>query len=382
MKDRLRETASSRIESVQIDCKLAGPDEPVFIIAEIGTSHGGDLQTAEKLIDAAIDAGADCVKLQAVFADEIVHPQTGAVDLPGGKTALYQVFRTVERQTEFYRHLKSYIEKKGAVFLCSPFGMQSAKILADIGSTAVKVASPEINHFPLLAFLADWGAHVILSSGVSTLADIERALQALPQKKALLHCVTAYPAPPEEYNVRVVPLLSRLFNVPVGVSDHSTDPVLVPMLAVLMGSCIIEKHFTLSRTGSGLDDPVALPPTEFEEMVKAVRESESDEPGNVLEKAERLFGKRRIETVIGTGSKILAASEKDNYRTTNRSIMAIADIEEGEILSDRNIALLRSEKNLSPGIAPEFYAIIKGKRATRRVSSGGGIQWDDLLTDG
>ena len=358
-----------------------GPTEPVFIIAEIGTSHGGDIAAAKELIDAAIAAGADCVKFQAVIADEIIHPDTGDVDLPGGKIPLFKVFKDVERGTEFYRSIKLYAEEKETVFLCSAFGLRSAGMLAEIGVTTVKIASPEINHFPLLDFLADWGVNVIISSGVSTLGDIERALAILHQPKALLHCVTAYPAAAEEYNLRVIASLSKLFGIPVGVSDHSLDAALVPSLSVVCGGCIIEKHFTLSRNGSGLDDPVALPPEEFSEMVKKVRQTEKMEYGDALGKMKETYGEDRIEAVLGSGRKDLSPSEKENYRTTKRSIMAIKDIKKGDELSGRNVALLRSEKNLLPGLPPDFWQTIIGKCVTRNVPTGKGIEWNDLLLD-
>jgi sialic acid synthase SpsE len=363
------------------DQRLVGPAEPVFIIAEIGTSHGGDIETAKELIDAAIAAGADCVKFQAVFADEIIHPDTGNVDLPGGKIPLFKVFKDIERGKEFYHAIKLHAEEKETVFLCSPFGLRSAAMLAEIEVTTVKIASPEINHFPLLNFLANWGVNVIISSGVSTLADIERALAVLRQPKALLHCVTAYPAAAEEYNLHVLSTLSKLFGIPVGVSDHSLDAALVPALSVVCGGCIIEKHFTLSRNGTGLDDPVALPPDEFSNMVKNVRQTEKMEFDDALRKMKETYGKNRVEATLGSGRKDLAPSEKENYRTTNRSIMAIKNIKKGEALSEQNVALLRSEKNLLPGLSPDFWQTVIGKCVTKDVPTGKGIEWNDLLLD-
>ena len=174
-----------------------------FIVAEIGTSHGGDLSKARELLAAAAASGADAAKFQCVYADEILHPACGAVQLPGGNISLYERFRSLERDADFYAQLKALTEDAGLVFVCSPFGIKSARVLRDIGTPAIKIASPELNHFPLLREVAAYDRSIILSSGVSTLGDIEKALAVLDEASGglrgggltLLHCVTAYPAP-------------------------------------------------------------------------------------------------------------------------------------------------------------------------------------------
>ena len=225
----------------------------MFIIAEIGTGHLGDRSKAKELIHAATEAGADCAKFQVVFADEIIHPLTGELDLPGGRVRLYDRFVAVEQDEEFYRFCKEETEAAGMIFLASPFGARSAEVLQSLGSAWFKVASPELNHFPLLEQLKGYGKPIVLSSGVSRLEDIERAVEALEGLTlSLLHCITAYPAPPEEYNLRVLRPLSVLFGCPVGVSDHSMDPELVPVIGRSAGATLVEKHFCLSRKDPGL----------------------------------------------------------------------------------------------------------------------------------
>ncbi len=244
----------------------------MFVIAEIGTGHLGDRSKARELIRAAAEAGADCAKFQVVFAEEIIHPLTGELDLPGGRVRLFDKFKEVEQDEDFYRYCKEETEAAGLVFLASPFGLRSAQLLEDLGSAWFKVASPELNHFPLLRLLKSFGRPVVLSSGVSRLEDIERAVElfdGLPV--SLLHCITAYPAPPEEYNLRVLRPLSVLFGCPVGVSDHSMDPELVPVIGRAVGATLVEKHFCLSRQDPGLDDPIALDPALFRKMTKALR---------------------------------------------------------------------------------------------------------------
>ena len=355
-------------------------EQPVQIIAEIGTAHQGSLEKAEKLIQAAADTGADCAKFQIVFADEIIHPLTGTVKLPGGETPLYDVFKGLERDVKFYRELKSITESCGLEFLASPFGLKSARIMKQIDSKRIKIASPELNHYPLLKEVKSYNRELILSTGVSTLGDIEEALKITGQKNvSLLHCITAYPAPPEEYNLRLIPLYSQLFGVKTGISDHSTNPLLVPLLSTAMGATIIEKHFTMSNTSDGLDDPIALNPQDFSLMVKEVRAAEMKSPENVISDLSKRFTPLLINSIIGTGEKKMAPAEKENYKRTNRSVHALIKLKEGTVLTERNCALLRTEKKLRPGIQPLYLQLILGKRVIKEIPSGEGIRWQDLI---
>ena len=356
---------------------------PVFIIAETGTSHNGSLERAERLIEAAAFAGADCVKTQIVFADEIIHPNTGEVELPGGSIRLYDRFRDIEQDFDFYLRMKELTESAGLEFLASPFGAKSLEWLLELGCSAIKIASPELNHFPLLKLAAESGKQLYLSTGVSKLADIEAALAVTGKENvALMHCITSYPAPEDEYNLRVIPTLSARFGIPAGVSDHSTDPVIVPAAATAMGACCIEKHITISNEDGGLDDPIALRPEQFREMAEAVRRTEDliYESGATaaLQNLEEQYGNERIKRVLGSGRKDLAASEEPNYGRTNRSVHALFELPAGTILSYENTALLRTEKKLRPGIRPEFYDNIIGKKLIATVKSGEGITEEDL----
>lgn len=358
-----------------------------LIIAEIGTGHGGNLEKAKELIDTAAAAGADCAKFQIVYADEILHPDTGFVNLPGGKIPLYERFRELELPHAFYRELASYCEKRNLLFLCTPFGARSAQelqtLLSNKEDTAcVKIASPELNHLPLLSQTASWGFPLILSSGVSTLRDIERALATTEtvRERVLLHCVTSYPAPEADYNLKVLSSLSTLFGIPVGVSDHSLDPLLVPVLSLAAGGCVIEKHICLSRSDSGLDDPVALPPDLFTAMVKEVRVCETLGHGEIINRMEALYGRDTVQEVMGSGVKKLAPSERANYGRTNRSIHFMRSMTKGERIGRDDIALLRTEKVLTVGLDPEFESDVLGAILSRDVESGSGVSWNDLLS--
>jgi sialic acid synthase SpsE len=365
--------------TMRIGSRKIGNGNPCFIVAEAGSAHQGELSRAFALIDTAAGARADCVKFQVIFADEIVHPKTGSIDLPGGKTAIYERFRELERDRSFYAELKGYTEKRGLEFLCSAFGMKSARLLRELAVSAIKIASPELNHFPLLRELAGYGFPLIISTGVSTLADIERALIAAGSQTVLLHCVTAYPAAEEEYNLRVLPNLRAVFGLPVGVSDHSRDPLLVPGLAVMNGACIVEKHLALSREDGGLDDPIALDPEAFARMVQGIRRIE----GMRLEEArswlEQDYGPERVEAVLGDGIKRLAPSEQKFYLTTNRSLHALYEIRAGQPIQAGQVCIVRSESNLRPGLGPEYLELVVGRTAQRTIPEGEGITWEDLL---
>ena len=368
------------IEPIDIGGRTVSQSEPCFIVAEAGTAHNGDLNRGIELIDAAVDAGADCVKFQAVRADEIVHPNCGAIALPGGRISIYDTFAEIERDEAFFRSLCEHCRKRSITFLCAPFGLETQAMLARIGVPAYKIASPELNHFPLIDACASAGVPCIVSTGVSLLSDIEAAVDRLtsaPVSVALLHCVTNYPAPPAMYNLRVVESLRQLFGLHVGVSDHTLQTDLVPVLAVSVGASIIEKHITLSKRGAGLDDPLALSPVEFGNMVEQVRMAESDPDTASLETTRR-YGHKLVEAVLGDGVKRLASSEAEYYHTTNRSIISIRRIGRGEAFSRGNVRLLRSETNIEPGLPPRFLDEILKRRAFRDIRDGAGITWADV----
>jgi sialic acid synthase SpsE len=344
-----------------------------------------------------------------VFADEILHPNTGEVALPGGKIRLYDRFKQLEMPLDFYAAVKEYVESRGLFFLCTPFGLKSAHMLRTLQPKMVKIASPELNFTDLLQEVAGWGLPTLLSSGVSTLGDIEEAVRIIvgsrewgvgnedcstnnaphsplstlhslstPPPLCLLHCVTAYPAPETDYNLRVLQSLAAIFGVPVGVSDHSLDPELVPALAVSQGAAVIEKHFCLSRDDAGLDDPIALPPAEFARMAQAVRRAAETGPDETIARLSRERGAALVEAVLGSGIKTLAPSEKENYSRTNRSIHALRDIQAGETIQAEDFAILRTEKILRPGLAPSCAADICGRTARQFIPAGEGIRFEDV----
>ena len=367
----------------------------INIIAEIGTSHEGSIEKARALVDAAAWAGADTIKFQWVYADEILHPKTGFVHLPTGDIPLYERFRQLECSVSFYKEMLEYVHSKGCKFCCSPFGLRSLRELLEIKPDYVKVASPELNHFPMLKALAQYRTQsetfmipVILSSGVSKLEDIKKAIDIVgTQNVSLLHCITSYPAPEDEYNLKVISSFKKQFGIECGLSDHSLDPVLVPVLSVACGGTVIEKHITLSRETKGLDDPVALEPEAFALMVHTVHQTEASfrhygaEIGmeRTVEQLAEQYGHERVMAVLGDGVKRLAAAEEANYGRTNRSLHFMRDMKAGNIISEGDVAVLRTEKVLTPGLTPDWLDKVIGSKLVRDVEDGAGVQAEDIL---
>lgn len=351
--------------------------EKVYIIAELGTSHQGDLDKAQELVSAAAKAGADAVKFQWVIADEILHSRVGNVSLPSGNISLYDTFKMLERPKEFYLELKKIVKNTFNLdFMCTPFGLESAKGLIDIGIESFKIASPELNHYPLIKECAKHQLPIYISLGVSRLSDIEMALKYVDRSKTtLLHCVTAYPAQPEEYNLLQIPHLKDMFGLQTGISDHSLDPVLVPALAVMQGAVVIEKHMCLNKNDGGLDDLIALEPKDFTRMVDTIRMTEIL-PESVFAELMFYYGMNKIEAILGNGAKFLAPSEESNYGRTNRSICARYDLAPGTILTEENTALFRVEKELNPGLHPMHYEVVLGRVLRQHVRAGSGINWE------
>jgi sialic acid synthase SpsE len=353
----------------------------VLIIAELGTAHGADPVKARELVDAAATSGADCIKLQMVYADEILHPNTGIVALPGGNIRLYDRFKQLEVERVFFAELKSYIESKGLLFLCTPFGLRSAQDVRALKPQALKIASPELNYTRLLREIAAYALPVFLSTGVSKLGDIEEALGILVPAGipvCLLHCVTSYPAPETEYNLRLLKNLAAIFGLPLGISDHSLDPELIPMLGTAMGAVAIEKHFCLSRDDPGLDDPIALPPADFAKMVSSVRRASDLGSQAVIEALSQERGSALVQAILGDGVKRLAPSEAANYERTNRSLHALRDIQAQETITADMVAALRTEKILRPGLSPWWEAHIIGRKARSFIPAGQGIRFEDV----
>jgi len=355
----------------------------MFIIAEIGTSHEGSIDKAKILIEKAKFAGADCVKFQWVYADEILHPNTGFVNLPTGKIPLYQRFKELEVNPEFFYKLREFSSELNIKFMCSPFGPKSLIELLQINPDFIKIASPELNYIQLLQLLNkknDKNIPVVLSSGVSKLSDIENALECFSNTDnlTLLHCITSYPAPETEYNLNLIKNLSSILGIKTGVSDHSLNPYIVPLLSLYCGATMLEKHITLNNDDLGLDDPVALNIENFKKMTDSIKQAKLILNDDLFTELKKHFGEI-VDKTLGSGVKKLAKSEKDNYTRTNRSLRFMKDLSKGDIISLNDIGILRTEKILEVGVHPIFLDNFIGKKITKDIKSGDAVNWSCII---
>lgn len=321
----------------------------MFIIAEAGVNHNGSLELAKRLVDVAVDAGADAVKFQTFKADKLV--------IRGAQKAEYQKQTTSVNESQFdmikkleldensHRELICYCDQKQIIFLSTPFDHDSIELLNNFEMPIFKIPSGEITNLPYLRHIGRLGKEVILSTGMADLGEIEDALDVLMQagtikeKITVLHATTEYPCPIEEVNLRAMQTIRAAFGVKVGYSDH-TQGIEVPIAAVAMGACVIEKHFTLDRTMDGPDHKASLEPQELKAMVKAIR---------------------HIAQALGNGIKKPGKSEVKNIAIARKSIVAACPIKIGESFSSDNI----TTKRPGTGISPMRWDEIIGRTAPR-----------------
>jgi sialic acid synthase SpsE len=356
-----------------------------YLIAEVGSNHDRDPAVARALIDATAEAGWDAVKFQLFRAAWLYPSNCGVVDTPEGRVDFYEVLGRAELPPEWLPDLRAHAERAGVDFLCTPFDEAAVAQLDGIGVAAFKIASPELNHLPLLRAAARAGRPLLCSTGLCTLADVEEALSTIRAARpaaevALFHCTTAYPTPPGEANLGAIDTLHRAFGVPVGLSDHTLDPELAPAVSVAVGGCLIEKHVTLGRTRPGPDHSFAIEPPEMRRLAGAVRALDALPVERRLDEARRRFGAAPVDAAVGHGRKEIMPCEAPLYPCDKRSIHAIADAPAGAPLSPANVRILRSERNLTPGLHPRHWEEILGARLTRPLRLGEGLTWSHLVT--
>ncbi len=347
--------------------------ERVFIIAEAGVNHNGSIDLAKKLIDVAKDAGADAVKFQTFKAEKIISKKAPKADYqkkttPSEESQLEMV-KKLELNKDAHKVLFDYCRERNIEFISTPFDFESIDFLAkELNVQRLKIPSGEITNGPYLLRVAQTGKPVILSTGMSTLGEVETALgvlafgylnkdespslkkfreayfsdagqKVLSDKVILLHCTTEYPAPFDEVNLRAIETLRNAFGLPVGLSDH-TQGIAIPVAAVALGAVVIEKHFTLDRNLPGPDHKASLEPQDLKEMISAIRQ---------------------VEVALGDGKKIPTLSERKNMMVARRSIVAATAIKKGEVFSEQNLAIKRP----GSGLSPMLYWEVLGKRAEK-----------------
>lgn len=343
------------MKNIKIEEKTIGDGEPTFIIAEAGSNHNGKIKLAKRLIDTAAEAKVDAIKFQVFRADEMYPKKSGTADYLKNEKSVYRIIKEMEMPYEWLPELFSHCNKKGIVFLASTFDEESSDKLDEAGATAFKIASYECTHLPLIEHIAKKRKSIIMSTGLASIEEIHESLRAIYSKGnkdvALMHCVAKYPAPIENTNLRVIDELKSEFKTPVGMSDHSSDPLLVPMTAAALGANLIEKHFTLDKNLPGPDHKFAVEPHELKEMVKGIR---------------------KVELALGSSVKKITQAEEELYKFARRRVHAKKKIKKDEIFTKENIAILRSGK-LKPGLDPKFFYELLGKTAGRDIEEGEGI---------
>ncbi|MFX0195108.1 MAG: pseudaminic acid synthase [Candidatus Hodarchaeota archaeon] len=343
---------------IRIGERFIGPDYPVYIVAELSANHRQQFNEAVKLIEAAKKAGADAVKLQTYTPDTM----TVQCDAPefrisggtlwDGKT-LYDLYGEAYMPWEWQPKLKKVAENLGMDLFSTAYDKTAVDFLEELGVQVYKVASFEIIDIPLIKYIATNGKPMIIATGMATLAEIDEAVQAARMagacQIALLKCVSAYPAAPEEMNLRTIPHLAESFEVPTGLSDHTLG-FSVPVAAVALGACIIEKHFTLSRDIPSPDSGFSLEPQEFEKMVESIR---------IAEKA------------LGEVSYEITEKQKAS-QILRRSLFAIKDIRAGEEFSHTNVRSIRP----GYGLHTRYLEQVLGRYAKINIRKGTPLSWD------
>ncbi len=304
----------------------------VFIIAEAGVNHNGSLELAYKLVDAAKEADADCVKFQTYITenDTAVNCEKAEYQKTEQQESQYELLKKLELSFDDFRKIQEYCKKKGIMFLSTPFDIESLKFLEEIHMPIWKIASSEVENFQLLREMAKTHKPIILSTGMCTIEEISNAVDVLKKYGAgeikILHCNTQYPTPMEDVNLKAMYELKSMFQCDIGYSDH-TQGIEVPIAAVAMGATILEKHFTLDRNMEGPDHVASLNPLELKEMVQAIR---------------------NIEKAIGTGKKVPSNSEKGNRIAARKSIFARCEIKKGQKFTEENIIAKRPGGGVNP----------------------------------
>lgn len=331
-----------------------------LIIAEAGVNHNGSLELALKLVETAKEIGADAVKFQTFRAESLASRFAHKADYQERTTSAsesqLEMLRRLELDAAAHAYIIEHCRNIGIKFLSSPFDMDSADLLDTLNVPLFKVPSGEITNLMFLRHLAAKGRPLILSTGMSTLGEVEEAVSTVRDAGStdltLLHCVTEYPAPYVDVNLRAMQTLKIAFGLPVGYSDH-TPGIEIPVAAVALGAEVIEKHFTLDRSLPGPDHRASLEPAEFQQMVIAIRHTEA---------------------ALGTGIKAPALCELPNIPVARKSVVAAHSMSSGHVLTAADLAIKRP----GSGLAPKLLPVLLGRKLLIAVSEDEVIQWHHL----
>jgi len=344
--------------SVIINGKKIGDGQRAYIIAEAGMNHNGSLRLGRQLIDRAVETGCDAIKFQTFTAKARISKKVKNVKyaetIIGLEETLFDMFDRFAMPFEEQRELFEYARQKGIEVFSTPFDFESADFLRAFGVNVYKIASMDLVNLPLIEYVAKFSKPLIISTGMSTLGQIEEAVETVRQagnpNLILLHCNSSYPAVPEEMNLNVISTLKKSFNVPVGLSDH-TFGLFASHTAIAIGANVIERHFTLDRTLEGPDHILSSEPDEFRELVSI---------------------SRRIPAVLGDGVKRIGPIEYDTLNAQRKSLYAACDIKAGQTISREMIAI----KGPGGGLLPKYLDVVVGRAALKDIEEDYPISWE------
>lgn len=328
-----------------------------FIIAEIGVNHNGSVDLAKKMIKSASECGVDAVKFQTFVSEDLV--------TENAKTAKYQeentnndsqieMLKKLELSFEDFYELKMHAEECGVIFLSSPFDFKSVDLLEKLNVPMYKLGSGELTNFELIDYVLKTNKPLILSTGMATLEEIKETYDYIDNKNNLviLHCITGYPTSFEEANLNFIKTLQNELDVPIGFSDHSPG-IELPIAAVALGACVVEKHFTLDKTLEGPDHKASLNPVEFKSMVSAIR---------------------NVEVAMGDGVRRFSENESEIKKIARKSIVLNEDVVKGTIITKEMLSIKRP----GTGISPKEINNVVGMKSTKDLKMGTVLKWEDL----
>lgn len=338
--------------SISIGDRTISNGGPCFIIAEVGVNHNGNPEIAKRMVDAIAASGADCVKFQTFSADEFVNSGEEVYEYYSQgkriKESMLEMFRRLELKREEFAALFAHAKELGLIPLSTPADRGAVDLLDAIGTDAFKIGSDDLVYTPFLRYVATKMKPVIISTGMANAADIDRAVNTIMdagnEQIIILHCVSLYPTPEREVNLRKISTLRAVYDFPIGFSDHSPG-ITAGLGAVALGACVLEKHFTLDQNMSGPDHWFSADPVELTALVKEVR---------------------RLENNLGSGRMWPSPAEREMADLCRRSVVAARDLPKGHILAEDDLAYRRP----GTGILPYDRKKVVGKRARRAIPAG------------
>lgn len=328
-----------------------------FIIAEIGVNHNGSVELAKKMIKSASECGVDAVKFQTFNSEDLVTKNAKTADYQAKNTnenSQLIMLKKLELSFDNFKELKEYALKNNIMFISSPFDIKSVDLLEKLDVPLYKIGSGELTNFELIDYVQKTDKPLIISTGMATLEEIKESYDYIENKENLiiLHCITGYPTSFEEANLNFIKTLQKEFDVPIGFSDHSPG-IELPIAAVALGACVVEKHFTLDKNLEGPDHKASLNPIEFKAMVDAIR---------------------NVEVAMGDGVRKFSENEEEIKKVARKSIVLNQDVKKGTVLQREMLSIKRP----GTGISPKNIDKIIGKIVISDLNANSVLKWDDM----